>query len=340
MKPTQLRLPYLVFLGDIDEPTLAKTGAGLAQWCRDDVIGQLRLPGCPVNLDLEDISIDLAVASGAKSLVIGVATIGGSIKKHWIPYFVDALEQGMDLVNGLHADLSQIPELKDAAKKGSGRIINIRKPPADLPVGNGRKRAGKRLLTVGTDCAVGKKYTALAMSQALSDAGVAATFRATGQTGIMIAGEGIPLDSVVSDFLSGAVELISPANDPDHWDVIEGQGSLFNPSFSGVSMGLLHGAQPDAIILCHDAGRTTICSCPEHSVPALQECIDLHLSCARIVNPSVRCIGISVNTSSLSESEAEEYLARLRKETGLICLDPIRQGCEAFADVLVDKATV
>ena len=338
MKTIQLRLPYLIFLGDIEDPTLAKTGAGLVQWCGEDVVGQLRLPGCPISLGLEDVTIDLAVTFGAKSLVIGVATVGGTIKESWLSIFAHALEMGMDVVNGLHTDLCQFPELVEAQARGGGKIINIRQSPALLPIGHGAKRMGKRLLTVGTDCAVGKKYTALAMTQALSNAGVKATFRATGQTGIMIAGEGIPLDCVVSDFLSGAAEIISPNNEPDHWDIIEGQGSLFNPSFSGVSMGLLHGSQPDALILCHDAARQGMSTCPEFGMPSLSKCMELHLACARIVNPAVRFIGISINTSSLSEEAGKQYLDKISEETGLICVDPIRQGCHQLADALLDEA--
>lgn len=332
MNKVHVKLPYLIFLGDVTDFTLAKTGAGLAQWCKDDVAGQLRLTPETVDLKLPELSIEQAIAAGVKSLVIGIASVGGTLQKHWIPYLVEALEGGLDIVNGLHADLRKIEALANAEYQSTGNIVDIRVSPVNLPIGTGIKRSGQRLLTVGTDCAVGKKYTALALTEALRRNGIAATFRATGQTGIMIAGEGIAMDCVISDFLSGAAEVISPANTLMHWDIIEGQGSLFNPSFSGVSMGLLHGSQPDLIILCHDAKRTHMRSCPERLLPSVRECIDLHLQCAHIVNPGTKCIGVSVNTSGLTDAQSGEYLAKLAHEIGLPCIDPIKQGCGEFVE--------
>lgn len=334
MSTIQIKSPYVIFLGDIQDKTLAKTGAGLAKWCPQDVLGQLRLADCKVDLKLPDLSIEDALAKGAKSLVIGVASVGGSIQASWLPTFVKALENGMDIINGLHTNLAAIPELLKAQSRGHGRVVNVRQTTEQMPIGTGRKRSGMRLLTVGTDCAVGKKYTALELTRTLNRQGINATFRATGQTGIMIAGEGLPIDSIVSDFVSGAAELISPDNQADHWDIIEGQGSLFNPSFSAVSMGLLHGSQPDAIVLCHDAERERVSTCPDYPIPNLQTCIDLHLQCARIVNPQVRCIGVSINTSTLAPQQRRAYLAKLQAELGLPCVDPLIDGCDALVSAL------
>ncbi|RUO39444.1 DUF1611 domain-containing protein [Pseudidiomarina aestuarii] len=332
MNTLQMKSPYVIFLGDIEDKTLAKTGAGLAKWCGDSVLGQLRLPGCGVDLGLADIDLEQAIAQGARSLVIGVATVGGSIKPNWMPTFVAALEQGLDIVNGLHTDLALIPELMAAQQRGSGQIVNVRQVRSELPIATGRKRTGMRLLTVGTDCAVGKKYTALALTVGLNAAGIDATFRATGQTGIMIAGNGLPIDSVVSDFVSGAAELISPDNHDAHWDIIEGQGSLFNPSFSAVSMGLLHGSQPDAIIVCHDSTRKTVSTCPDYAIPDIQDCINLHLQCARIVNPNVKCVGVSVNTLAVPPRDRLAYLQEIERKVGVPCIDPLIDGCEAIID--------
>ena len=337
MSTIQIKSPYVIFLGDIQDKTLAKTGAGLAKWCTQDVLGQLRLANCKVDLKLDDLSLEQALERGAKSLVIGVAPVGGSIQASWLPTFVKALESGMDIINGLHTNLATIPDLLKAQSRGTGRVINVRQVTSDMPIATGRKRQGLRLLTVGTDCAVGKKYTALELTRALNAQQVDATFRATGQTGIMIAGEGLPIDSVVSDFVSGAAELVSPENQPDHWDIIEGQGSLFNPSFSAVSMGLLHGSQPDAIVVCHDVERERVSTCPDYPLPALQDCIDLHLQCAKIVNPNVRCIGVSVNTSSLEPSKRRAYLNKLQAELGLPCVDPLIDGCDALVEVLLEQ---
>ena len=143
----------------------------------------------------------------------------------------------------------------------------MRHSDAAFPAASGRKRSGKRVLTVGTDCAQGKKYTALALAKNLQSRGVDASFRATGQTGIMISGEGIAVDAVIADFVAGAAEQLSPDNAPDHWDVIEGQGSLFHPAYAGVTLGLLHGSQPDAIVLCHDPSRRTIDEYPNFPIP-------------------------------------------------------------------------
>lgn len=326
----QLKRPYLIFLGDLQDFTLAKTGAGLATWCKDEVIGQYRMAACTVDLGLEELSIEQAARRGCKSLVIGVASVGGGVSEAWIPALVQALQSGLDIVNGLHTDLRRIEALAKAEQQAKGKIVNVRLSPPDLPIGTARKRAGKRLLTVGTDCAVGKKFTALALSQHMREAGFKADFRATGQTGIMIAGAGIPIDAVVSDFLCGAAECLSPDNDSEHWDIIEGQGSLFNPSFSGVSLGLLHGSQPDAIILCHDAGREQVSTCPRLIVPGVRECIDMNLKLARLVNPGCQCVGVSVNTSSLNHEQRKKLLRTLSRQTDLPCIDPIIEGCAPF----------
>ncbi len=192
----------------------------------------------------------------------------------------------------------------------------------------GRTRSGKRLLAVGTDCALGKKYTALAIARAFKARGITADFRATGQTGIMIAGSGIPMDAVISDFEAGAAEILSPDAAPDHWDVIEGQGSLFHPSFAAVSMGLLHGSQPDVIVVCHEPGREHTLGLPAYALPSLEETIDLNLRIGRRTNPLIRCAGVSLNTSSLSENAARSLMAAECARLNLCVADPIRGGPE------------
>ena len=249
----------------------------------------------------------------------------------------DAACAGLDIVCGLHVKLADNPAIIAAAEESGARLIDVRVPPADLPVGTGIKRSGKRLLMVGSDCAIGKKYSALALDQAMREAGMKSTFRATGQTGIMIAGEGIPIDAVVADFISGAAELISPENDPDHWDVIEGQGSLFHPGYSGVSLGLLHGSQPDAFVVCHDATRTTVSGWDHYALPSISECIEMHVIMGRRTSPDIRCVGVSVNTSALPAEQRERYLADLAAETGLPCVDPLIDGCGAIVDYIAEQ---
>ena len=326
-----LSAPYLVFIGDIESSTYAKTGLGLVQWCKELVAGQLRFPGNTLNLGVPDLSVEQAAEVGVNSLIIGVAPVGGTIGQHWEAELLKAAALGMDIVSGLHSQLARIPGLADAAASSGANLIDVRLAPPSISIANGKKRTGRRVLMVGTDCAVGKKYTALALTESLKKVSINATFRATGQTGIMIAGTGIPIDAVVSDFVAGAAEMISPDNEPNHWDVIEGQGSLFHPAYAGVSLGLLHGSQPDAIVICHDATRQHIDSYPNYRIPSIKDCIDLNLRCAQLTNPGVKCVGISINTSGLAQKDCKDYLQTLAKETCLPCVDSVIDGCDAIA---------
>ncbi|MFO1018212.1 MAG: DUF1611 domain-containing protein [Hyphomonadaceae bacterium] len=330
--------PYLLFLGDTPERGYAKTAIGLRDWASDHCIGECGLPG-GITINLPRYTPRDAKAAGARSLVIGVANPGGFIPDSWVPVLVEALEAGLDLVSGLHAKLNEIPVLAEAATRLNRRLIDIRTPPANIPVGNGKKRTGKRLLTVGADCALGKKYTALALARAFMQRGVDADFRATGQTGIMIAGSGMPIDAVVSDFVAGAAEMLSPDSKPDHWDVVEGQGSLFHPAYAGVSLGLLHGSQPDVIVVCHDAARTHVLGYPSYKLPTIPELIDLALTLGARVNPNIRCAGVSLNTSTLGAEEAADLLARERDALQMPVADPIRGGgaFEELVDVCLGQ---
>jgi len=334
METLRLKPPYLVFLGDAISDLDAKTGHGLAYWRPEECVGQLRYANCKADTGLPDMDIRQAATAGARSLVIGVAPTGGALKADWISTLADALASGLDVVSGLHTQLESVPRLANAAQRAGRRLVDVRVPPEDIPVGSGRRRTGKRLLTVGTDCCVGKKYTALALHRAMREAGLDATFRATGQTGIMIAGEGIPVDAVVSDFLSGAAEMLSPDTDPDHWDVIEGQGSLFHPAYAAVTLGLLHGSQPDALVLCHEAGRPHIDDYPDFPLPGLRELMRACLAAARLTNPAARFIGVSLNCRNLAARDVPGELARVAAETGLPCVDPLGDGVEPLLQEL------
>lgn len=328
----KLEAPYLILIGDISDPTNAKTGMGIVDWRPQLVAGQLRFEGCNVDLGVPDMSIADAAAAGVKSLLIGVAPIGGVIPDSWWPSIEEAAAAGLDIICGLHFKLSDFPKLVAAADISGARLIDVRSPPKHLPVGTGIKRSGKRVLMVGTDCAIGKKYTALALDHAMRKAGMKSDFRATGQTGIMLAGEGLPIDSVVADFISGAAELVSPANEADHWDVIEGQGSLFHPGYAGVSLGLLHGSQPDALVLCHDASRKTVSGWEHYPLPSIDDAIEQHLLLGRRTNPDIQFVGISVNTSKMPAHERQAYLDQLRNQTDLPCVDCMIDGCDAIAE--------
>ena len=318
--------PYLLFVGDTTEPAFAKTAFGLREWAGDKCVGELAIMPDAVATGLPRLSAAEAVARGARGLVIGVANRGGVIAPEWVPALVGAIEAGLDIVSGLHMKLAAMPELASAATRCGRRLIDIRTPPAAIPVATGCKRGGKRLLTVGTDCALGKKYTALALAHGFAARGVPVDFRATGQTGIMIAGSGIPIDATICDFTAGAAELLSPDAAPDHWDVIEGQGSLFHPSYAAVSLGLLHGSQPDTFVVCHQPGRTEMLGSTDFVVPDVAEVIALTVALGRLTNPAIRCIGVSFNTAHLDAAQAEALMAQEEARLRQPVADPIRGG--------------
>ena len=213
--------PYLLFLGDAPDQLAAKTAQGIAHWRPEWCLGQYRMAGCNADLGLTEMTLTQAVEAGARTLVVGVANRGGVISHGWIDILEKALIMGLDLAAGLHNRLADVPSLAAVAGQHGRRLFDVRHPTREFQVANGERRAGKRLLTVGTDCSVGKMYTSLALEKEMRTQGLNADFRATGQTGILIAGAGISVDAVVADFISGAIEWLTPANDPDHWDVIE-----------------------------------------------------------------------------------------------------------------------
>lgn len=322
--------PYLLFLGDITEPGYAKTAFGLCDWAPERCVGEFACESASVSTGLPRMTPAQARLAGARAMVIGVANPGGRIPPVWLPPLVEALQAGLDLVGGMHARLADIAVLREAAAAHGRRLIDVREPPRALPVASGRKRSGRRLLTVGTDCALGKKYTALALARAFQARGVDARFRASGQTGILIAGEGIPMDAVVADFAAGAAELLSPDADPAHWDVIEGQGSLDHPAYGGVALALLHGSQPDVIVVCHEDGRERMLGHPQQALPTLEDTITVALRLGARTNPAIRCAGVSLNTARLDEAGAQRVIGETAARIGLPVADPMRGG-EAFA---------
>jgi uncharacterized NAD-dependent epimerase/dehydratase family protein len=330
---SNLPSPYLLFLGDTVEPGYAKTAFGLRDWAGDRCVGEFALDGARVSAGLTRLTPDRAAEAGARALVIGVASPGGMIPAAWTTALLDALEAGLDLVAGMHRRLADMPELVEAAERLGRKLIDVRVPPDGISVATGQRRPGKRLLTVGTDCALGKKYTALAIARGLSSRGVDATFRASGQTGIMIAGSGIPIDAVVADFVAGAAELLSPDAPADHWDVIEGQGSLFHPAYAGVSLGLLHGSQPDRFVVCHDPGRTHVLGHAHLPLPSIEQVIEQTIAMGRLTNPNIACAGVSLNTSGLEDAAAAALLAANADRLACPVADPMRGG-HAFERLL------
>ena len=329
-----IETPYLLFLGDAPDMLAAKVAIGIRDWRPEHAVGQIRLPGCGADLGLRDMTLEEALDAGAKTLVIGVANRGGVISQAWKDVLIEALEAGYDIASGLHNLLRDEGDLVAAAQTHGRTLHDVRVPTVGYPIANGKKRLGKRCLAVGTDCSVGKMYTAMTMERDMRDRGMKATFRATGQTGILITGQGVPLDAVIADFMAGAVEYLTPDNDDDHWDLIEGQGSLFHVSYSGVTMALIHGGQPDALILCHEPTRQHMRGLPDYSLPSLERLRDTALPLAQVANPESRVVGVSVNTQHMTEDEAKSYLAQVEAEMGLPATDPYRFGSGKLVDAL------
>lgn len=324
--------PFLLYLGHSDDAVGIKTSRGVATFRPDECVGEWRHDDCPLTLGLPRMDAAEGRAAGANTLILGIANAGGRMGDALIHDALAAIATGMNVASGLHQRLRDVPQIARAAQDAGVRLFDVRDPPADLPVGNGRRRAGNRLLTVGTDCSVGKMYTTLALRDAMVARGIAADFRATGQTGILIAGSGVPVDAVVADFISGAIETITPARTDNGWDLIEGQGSLFHPSFAGVSTGLLHGAQPRAIVMCHDPARDHMRGLPHYAVPGIADCIAANLSVARLTSPDVQTVGIALNTVKLAEDEARRLCAQTADAHGLPCTDPYRFGADPIID--------
>ena len=329
-----LKAPYHLFLGCSDNELSIKTSRGIAQWNPDACIGEFSGGESTLSIGLPKLSIKEAAEKGAKTFVIGLANAGGFVEPAWVPHIVEAIENGMDVASGLHRRLDEIKEIKEAAIKYGVTLHDVRHGYTDLKTGTGIERSGKRLLSVGTDCSVGKMFTTLAIAEEMNKQGYDAEFKATGQTGAMIVGSGICIDAVVADFISGGIEELSPDSDPDHWDIIEGQGSLFNPAFAGVSLGLLHGAQADIIIMCHEANRDVIKGMPHMPIPDMATCIDVNVKHARLTNPNAKLGGISLNCRTVSAEEGAKQRAALEKEFGVPCFDPMITGVKSFVDTL------
>ena len=326
--------PYLLFIGDATDQLSIKMARGAADWCPELCVGEYSVPGCTVSTGLERVDIKEAAAKGAKTFVLGFANSGGVLDKKWLPIILEALENRMDIVSGLHDKLAGFSELVEKAEQTGCQLLDIRHPTTTFKTGTGIKRSGKRLLTVGTDCSVGKMYTSLSLEKAMRDQGKDVAFKATGQCGILIAGQGIAIDCVVADFISGATESLSPAAAENHWDIIEGQGSLSHPAFAGVSLGLLHGSQPDAIVICHALNRTHMRGLPESSFPSIGQTIELNLQAAKLTNPEARIVGITVNTSSVTTEEGRAICAEISEQFSMPCVDPLRDGTKKIVDNL------
>jgi uncharacterized NAD-dependent epimerase/dehydratase family protein len=326
--------PYLLYLGHSTDPLAIKTSRGVAMFRGEDCVGEFRHDDCPLTLNLPRLGMEEAVAAGARTLVLGIAGAGGKLGADLVDDAAAALDAGLNVASGLHQRLRDEPRLAALAQARNLSLFDVRDPPSDLAVGKGYKRPGNRLLTVGTDCSVGKMVTTIALTRGLRERGMPADFKATGQTGVLIAGEGVAVDAVVADFISGAIEQLAPARTDGGWDLIEGQGSLFHPSFAGVSLGLLHGAQPTALVLCHEPGREHMRGIPGRALPDLSECLEANLAAARLTSPGVRAVGICLNTSNVEPDAVRRLCASTADRLGLPCTDPVAFGVDPIIDQL------
>lgn len=325
----------------------AKTAMGVIRYGRDPVVAVIDSTRAGRNVrewlgDPFDIpvvgTLDEALERRPTALLLGIAPAGGRIPPDWRRLILASIEARLDIVSGLHEFLGDDPEFVAAAERSGVALIDHRRPPANQTVATGRPhRAGAHvILTVGTDCAIGKKSVALELRKAAVEAGLSTTFVATGQTGIMIEGWGVAVDRLVADFVNGTVEgLVERAEGMGDWIFVEGQGSIDHPAYSSVTFGLIHGATPHGMVLCHEPGRT------EHfgwegrgsRLKSLQEHIALHETVAGLVRPA-RVLGVALDTHRLPESAARAEIARAAEETGLPADDPVRFGGERLLDGL------
>jgi uncharacterized NAD-dependent epimerase/dehydratase family protein len=288
------------------------------------------MSGVPVVGTLEE-----ALALGPTTAVVGVATQGGRFPPAWRALLRRCIEAGLDVESGLHEFLGDDAELSDLAREHGVELRDLRRPPTDLnvPTGSNLEIDARIVLTVGSDCAIGKKTVAVELDREARSRGLPSVFCPTGQTGIAIAGWGIAVDAVVADFLAGAAEriVVEGAERGGRLLFVEGQGSLVHPLYSGVTLGLMHGAAPHAFVLCHHAGAAEIEGCPGHMIPPLLDLIELH---ERVSLPArrARVVALALNTAHLDEEGARQAIADAAAETGLPCDDPVRFGAARLLD--------
>ena len=302
----------------------------------DSTSAGAEVEGVPVVSSVEE---GLAREPKANTALVGVALAGGRLPPEWRSLLRAVLEAGLDLESGMHEYLSDDPELAELARVHGAEIRDLRKPPDDLsvPTGANLTHGATVVLTVGSDCAIGKKSVAIKLDREARGRGLRSVFVPTGQTGIAIAGWGIAVDAVVADFLAGAAErLVVEGSQRGDLLFVEGQGSIVHPQFSGVALGLLHGSAPHALVLCHMAGETEIEGCPGHSIPPLTELVELHERLALPARPA-KVAAIALNTRRLDEQQARQAMAEAESETGLPADDPVRFGPARLLDGVLER---
>jgi uncharacterized NAD-dependent epimerase/dehydratase family protein len=334
---------YLVLAeGRALDPHYGKTARGVITYGPHPVAALVDSTAAGREVDGVPIVATVAEGLGCEpkptTALIGVAVAGGRLPPEWRSLMREALEAGLDLESGMHEFLAEDAELAKLARRHGVEIRDLRRPPPDLSVSTDENlhHGAAVVLTVGSDCAIGKKSVAIELDRAARERGLRSVFVPTGQTGIAIAGWGIAVDAVVSDFLAGAAErLVVEAAARGELLFVEGQGSIVHPQFSGVALGLLHGSAPHALVLCHLAGSSEIEGCPGHPIPPLAELVELHERISLPARPA-RVTAIALNTSRLGPEEAREAIAAATEETGLPADDPVRFGAMPLLDAVLE----
>ncbi len=337
---------FLILTQGQTHPTPAKMAAGILRYRPNEVVALLDSQqagrdtgelmgvghGIPIVANLEE-----ALPLRPNTLLIGITPAGGQLPPEWRSIILQAIDHGLNVVSGMHTFLAEDEEFAVHAKAVGVQLIDLRRPPADLSVNKCRAQTAAcfRIHTVGTDCNCGKKVAAIEIDRALREMGKNSTFIATGQTGILISGKGIALDRVISDFVAGAAERLVLENAEYDYLVIEGQGSLTHPLYSGVTLSMLHGFAPQALILCHQVDRTIMRGTPQTPVPPIEKMIDLYERMAEPVFPT-KVVGIAVNTTSLSDSAGRQEIDRIELATGLPTTDVIRFGTEKLVSAILN----
>jgi uncharacterized NAD-dependent epimerase/dehydratase family protein len=344
-----MSLRYLILADGDFGPMSSKTANAIVRYQPERVVAVLdrRLAGQTVQEVLGFGgaipvvgSVRQGLALGPNAVLIGIAPVGGRLPEEWRSWLAEALDAGCDLVSGLHTFLSDDPVLAEKARRDGRRILDLRRPPTDLPVASGRVKDIEAyvVLTVGTDCNVGKMTAQLELTRALNARGVRTRFVPTGQTGMMLEGWGIAVDAVVADFIAGAAERVTLEGSRDADIVlVEGQGSINHPGYSGVTLGLLHGSCPDGLILCHQASRDYIGDYREEAwlrIPPLTEYVGAYETIGSLVHPT-RVVGICLNTYDLAEEPARRACERAGRETGLPATDPVRFDSASLIDAVL-----
>jgi uncharacterized NAD-dependent epimerase/dehydratase family protein len=332
---------YLILAEDYSaDPHYGKTARGIIRYGQTPVVALLDSTRAGELQDGVPIvgSVNEALCFNPTTAVVGVATQGGRFPPKWRELLKSCIAKGLDVENGLHELIGDDPELSELARRHSVELHDLRRPPEGLgvPTGANLRVPATTVLTVGSDCAIGKMSVALELDRAARARGLRSVFVPTGQTGIAIAGWGIAVDAVISDFVAGAAERLVVEGAERGGDLlfVEGQGALLHPLYSGVTLGLMHGSAPHAYVLSHLAGSTEIEGCPGHPIPPLSEIVELH---ERISLPArkARVVAIALNTRLLEEEEARAALAGVESETGLPADDPVRFGATRLLETVL-----